>query len=236
MGCELPYGDVWIRARSRGNGRLPAYLGSMIRGVVAYRFKQSVCTVSYGECRRCHLRYRCPYPMIFEPPPFRAIPLLASEGNPPPLIFIPPLPASWANPTMQSFRAGDLLEFGIRVFGQGTRYLDSILEQLGHALRGGLGRSRIRFETEAVMIRNGQGIIRWDRRGAGELGTWLKVENPRDEGRRMVGQVRVRFLSPFRIKQKGHYRFDGSLRAVMAVLLRRFSRLCMLYGRYEAMD
>jgi len=52
-----------------GRDRLPAYLGSTVRGILGASFRQLVCVTQAPLCDGCLLLNRCPYPYLFETPP-----------------------------------------------------------------------------------------------------------------------------------------------------------------------
>lgn len=236
MVSVLPYVNLDFEAVSRDDGTLPVYLGSTLRGAVASRIKKYVCVVDHRDCRRCHLRYRCFYPYLFEPPPLRKVPLLATEGNPPALMFIPPDAPHDANHRPRKVREGDRLTFRIRLFGSPGPLLDTVLRGVRRALFLGLGRRRIRFDMVSCIIENRQGKTRWERgRLDGDILPFL-LRPPEMMEWDVIPEVLVEFITPFRFKQKGGYRFTGDFRNLMGTILRRYSRLCMLYGRYESYD
>ena len=49
-----------------GRQRLPAYLGSTVRGLFAASFRHLVCVTQASVCDGCLLLHRCPYLYVFE--------------------------------------------------------------------------------------------------------------------------------------------------------------------------
>src|SRR6266496_6083232 len=65
----LPFARYRLRFKSSGRVRLPAYTGSVWRGVLGYALKKIVCVTHLDSCPPCLLYRSCPYPYIFETPP-----------------------------------------------------------------------------------------------------------------------------------------------------------------------
>ena len=229
---RLEYVDLAFHARALRSGRLPGYLGSTLRGAVAGMWKARQCRVEHRDCPRCALRYRCLYPLFFEPPPYPEAPLLAQQGNPPPLILYPPLPASWSPLLPRSVRVGDGLAFRIRLFGPAVRWWKPFRSAVEAALMRGLGRYRVTFRCATEPA---------DSSFSGESTTEPKIQRIRPPSWPATGELnplglRIRFLTPLRMVQRGRLEFTGEPAPLLANILRRYSRLCLLYGSYGAVD
>lgn len=214
----LPFSAHALKA-----GRLPGYLGSTLRGVIAASLKKNVCTVPGGDCRSCNLRYHCVYPYLFEPPQFDDTQLLRQEGNSPSVLFCPPAVNNWRNLQPNYYTIGDKLEFTILVFGKARRYRHEITRAVIQGLRTGLGRGRIPF----IMDRNHR--------------TTLPEEKPirleplayTEEGLKDSPRMVIEFQTPTRLKTDGRYKFNGEFSRLMGAILRRFTRLSLMYGEYH---
>ncbi|MCS7313755.1 MAG: hypothetical protein NZ742_12715, partial [Acidobacteria bacterium] len=229
----LPVAHLRFLLQAQAAGRLPPYAGSALRGSLAAAYKQTVCVVAHRDCPQCHLRPVCTYPLIFEPPPRPDVPLLGAEGVPPAYVLRPPPGRDWHHPTPQSIRPGQAWTFDLLLFGPAIAQFPLLLYAAQRAFQRGLGGQRIPFRVLQVSQ-----VHPRDRRSRNLLPgrSKLSYRNPcvvvlRPPRRtRPVERLRIRLLTPLRLKQGGRYRFDARLDTLMAVLLRRLSRLGLLYG------
>ena len=83
------FGDYAFRCRFESQAGLPAYKGSMLRGVFGIALKRVVCALRRLECADCLLRSGCLYPAVFDPN-LTIDPRKEGRGSPPPH----PLPAA----------------------------------------------------------------------------------------------------------------------------------------------
>jgi len=219
--------------QAQAAGRLPAYAGSALRGSLAAAYKRTVCVVDHRNCSVCHLRTLCTYPLIFEPPPRPEVPLLGAEGVPPAYVLRPPPVPLWSHLSPRPIRPGQTWTFDLLLFGPAIVQFPLVLYAAHRAFQGGLGGRRIPFRLRRVLQVHPDGRRRrslWQDTSPGPPRTprSFLLHPPRPT--RPVEHLRIRFLTPLRLKHGGRYRFDARLDTLMAALLRRLSRLGLLYG------
>lgn len=141
--------EAELRARVEKNGppsRLPAFLGSTLRGAFGNALRRVSCALPRQRCETCMLKERCPYSYLFETPrPEGASERLRGQATlPHPLIIDPP------NPRSEPYGDGDPLRFGMTLFGRGVDHLPYVVVALDQMARRGLGRDRSEFELVAI--------------------------------------------------------------------------------------
>ena len=208
-----------------GRERLPVYLGSTVRGILAASFRQLVCVTQAPVCDGCLLLNRCPYPYIFETPPPPHMPEALRKRfhqAPRPYVFQVP----------RIYRGEPVLSLGLVLVGRAIDYLPYViyvLEQTGQTK--GLGRSRVRY-TLAQVIDNAapetpviytaaHGIVQETVQPI----TWSGVMTPTD---RDIDSITLEFLTPLRLKKYGGYQ-DKADRITFTTLVE------LLLGRLEAL-
>ena len=217
-----------LRFRSRGgelSNRPNGFLGSAWRGVFGHALRRMVCITGLPPtCDGCALLGSCVYPRMFESrPPADAKKLTRYPTAPNPYVVEPA--GDWDT-------KDETLNLGVTLFGTATDDAPTVLQALSQAGRDGLTRARVVFDmVEAQAERFGTG---------GEVWTTIQDANgglqtvPACEPRPppMPDAVRVRLLSPLRVRRDGRYVgpsvFDFRIFAVN--LLRRFSLLTYFFG------
>jgi hypothetical protein len=141
-----------VTLRLLEDAALPPYKGAMLRGGFGYAFQRSSCPQTcWGASDRCAVGadrdppILCPYRWVFETPhPPGVSHLHDLQDVPRPFLIEPPAGER------TRYAAGDVLEFGLMLFGRGIDHLPYFLfsfEQLG---RMGLGRQHARARLERV--------------------------------------------------------------------------------------
>ena len=204
--------------------RLPAYLGSTVRGLFAASFRHLVCVTQAPVCDGCMLLHRCPYPYIFETPPLPHLPDVLQKRfrqAPRPYLFEVPM----------TYAGEETLDLGLVLVGRALDFLPYFLYVVQETGKRGLGRSQVPYRllsvTDAsqsdglVMFRAEEGIVHDNVRAI----TLTGLQQPGDS---QVCQVTLEFLTPLRIKKYGAYQERGE-RIAFATLLD------LLLGRLEAL-
>lgn len=143
---DLPVLRLRLTIRMLIDARLPAYKGAMLRGGFGYAFQRASCLQAcWGRSHECTITPYCPYRWVFETPhPPDVAHLHDLRDVPRPFVIVAP------DDTRTRYAAGDALEFGLTLIGQGTEYLPYFLfsfERLGVM---GLGRDHAPFRLERV--------------------------------------------------------------------------------------
>ncbi len=211
-------------ALGEGRERLPAYLGSTVRGILAASFRQLVCVTEAPVCDGCLLLNRCPYPYMFETPPPPHMPASLRkrfQQAPRPYVFDVP----------RTYRGEPILTLGLVLVGRAIDYLPYVIYVLEQTGKKGLGHARVRYgltsitdraAPEAPVIYTAEhGIVQETVQPI----TWSDVMAPGD---RDMESITLDFLTPLRIKKYGGYQ-DNADRIAFATLVE------LLLGRLEAL-
>lgn len=138
----MKYLDLNFEGRLVRVASLPKFLGPTLRGAFGLFFKRVVCQISHGQCGKCVLLNRCPYPLIFDgyttdwhgnaPQPF----VLKVE-------FDRDLEDSNINWTL-------------RLLGKAVDYWPSVLYAFVEICDAGIGRERTPIHLEKITDTSGQ--------------------------------------------------------------------------------
>jgi hypothetical protein len=121
---------------------LPKFLGPTLRGAFGHVFKGIVCQMAHGDCNRCILRSRCPYPLVFD-----GIVGDHKHSLPQPFVLIVP---------DRSKADGSRINWTIRLLGIATRYWPSVLHAFVEICERGIGRDRIKIGLDTVTNQVGE--------------------------------------------------------------------------------
>jgi hypothetical protein len=183
--AALPVRRRRLRFRVKGDLQVPAFSGALWHAVLGPALKAEVCTVPPGVCDGCWRRAECPYSRLMEPQPAgpSSAPLAALARIPGPLALDT---APWRG---QRLQAGGDLEVGLVVVDRHGDLVEALTRALAAAGRPGLGRHRIPARLEG-----------WtDSQRTDMLG------GPSEVPDRGGTALRVRMLTPLRLKRRGQY-------------------------------
>lgn len=215
---------VDFHLRFKDAGRLPAYLGSALRGALGHSLKRLVCVTRQPHCDGCLLQANCFHFRFFETPARRP-----ARNHPPPHPWV----LEFNRETPQRVGPGEQMQFTLLLLDfaiENLAYLTLAIERAGEA---GLGREALGFELQAVEAETPLGSGR--RRplyGAGDRAmrrlapaAWRVPARP--------DAIRLQFLTPLRLKQYGD--LVGPREFTPGLLLdavhRRIREFLLAYGR-----
>jgi hypothetical protein len=237
MFAGLPVARLEFALRAEEDAELPNFLGSTLRGAFGHALKRAVCVMEHRDCERCLVVNRCLYPYLFETPsPENAPQLRSQQQMPRPFIFEPP-GASPERPR-RSVRRGDRMDFGFTLLGRAIDALPYVIYAIETMAHGGLGVERARFTLTEVNWRSPQGesqpIYSPSQRriasmpeAAISLDEYLRL---RLADRQAEARLRLRFLTPARIRIQGDAQASMSFDLLAGNLWRRVSLLLALHG------
>jgi len=216
--------DLVFDAELRGDGAMPTFWGTTLRGAFGFSLKNTVCHVSHRQCDRCILRTRCAYPVIFEgiPPDDRTF-MRKYPHVPQPFVL------SFDYPAPAAVRAGDRFRFGMRLFGPAADVFPFAVYAVLRMEDSGLGRHRTPFRIHTVT--DGRRLLY--RHGDHGIRTPTIDCIALDARERPASRLRVRFATPTRLRVDGRLTGDMDVAAVFRALLRRFRILTYFYGESE---
>lgn len=116
---------------------LPRFLGPTLRGAFGYVYKNMVCQIPHGDCGKCPLRSRCPYPLVFDG--------IVGENT-------HPLPQPFLLSVDDRSRSDDSrIIWTVRLLGSACRYWPSVLHSFVEIAERGLGKDRIKVSLDRVV-------------------------------------------------------------------------------------
>ncbi len=206
---------------------LPPFKGSALRGGFGHTFKRLACMESPRCDKQCRRGNACAYGYIFETAPPQDSQVLSTfSAVPRPFVIGHP------DDHRQLIPAGERLDFGLTLVGQGINHLPYFIVVFRELGRIGLGRSRGQYrllaieavspgeERQATIYRAEDETIRAD-----EL-----LLNSQAIAARSTGlsphRLTLDFLTPTRLKHRGRWVMEGPpFEALVKVLLGRVSSL-----------
>jgi CRISPR-associated endoribonuclease Cas6 len=140
-------------------------------------------------------------------------------------------------------RAGDELTFGLLLMGRAIECLPYVIYAVSEMARRGLGADRARFELTEVAILDERGAskpiythqsqrITLPQRATSKLSEWIRarLDTFATAGASSADALRLRFLTPARIRVYGDLQVEVSFGLLVRNLLRRLSLLATVHG------
>lgn len=185
--------------QAREELRVPAYMGSTLRGGFGHVFKRVVCLEFQKDCSGCILKYNCAYSYIFETPLPKDTEVLSRIQNiPRPFVLEPPLEGK------THYQPLDELRFGLVLIGKAMDFLPYFVftfEELG---RRGLGKKRGRLNLLAIYSLRGEErkqIYFGESKSINDDALIVRF-NDLAKLETSVQRIHIEFLTPTRIQQK----------------------------------
>jgi len=216
-----------------GAVRLPAYPGSMVRGLLGHGLKRAVCVMRRDGCGGCVLESNCIYARLFEVPARDPLARKRFATLPPPYVLEFPRPTPRALPEQGVFT------FHLHVLAPPQTILPYLVVAMEKAGTLGMGRPRTPFRLAAIDQETVLGSGRWQavyRPGApltpGPV-TCLGHAPPRPPAR-----LAVHLETPLRLKRRGRLVRPEtfSLGDFLGAVRSRLDDLAWLYGGAPAVD
>ncbi len=220
------YGKYDLKTILEDDAILPVFKGSTFRGVFGVALKKVLCALKRQECPQCLLRERCVYSLVFETPS-----VLGKPSPPHPFVIEPPL-----SEQIEYTRNAEV-EFSLILFGWANDYLPYFIYAFEEMGKIGLGRKiagkRPGFHLQTVSFL-GRSIYRAEEKklvsaSPSDL-TLEELFYTEDKGAKAV---RVRLLTPLRLKFQNRLHDDLPFHILTRAMLRRLSSLMNTYGSGE---
>ena len=240
-GLRIARYQVCLRAEK--DAALPSFPGSTLRGAFGYALKQAVCVMNHRDCGRCLVANQCVYPYVFETPAPPDLSVLHNQRNAPhPFIIDPPIYSGRNQADRQRILApGDELEFGLTLMGRAIGYLPYIVYALHEMAQRGIGKGRAQFALAGVSALGSTGIrqaifddvtSRLDESPeiVSDLSQLIDDRLDQLQARGSEDQLKIRFITPLRIKVQGDLQPQANFEILVRNLLRRISLLMIIHG------
>lgn len=223
-GSALPVARYRFRFRMDGELILPEYAGSLLRGQFGAALRRTACMTGAKSCHGCPLLRTCPYPAIFETPaPLAQASKKYSQVPNPYVIEPPPFGTRY-------IAGGELLEFGLVLFGRALDQLPLVAFALQRAFSSGLGSKRVPGRLENIVWQHADGetsVWEPDRRALLPHEPCLSVPMLDD-----CRKLRLDITTPMRLQFQGHPLGPTEVtpRKLLTALLRRSGLLFEIHA------
>jgi len=128
-----------------GDGRLPKYKGSTLRGGFGYVFRDIVCSKEQKDCGTCESRDNCVYVYLFETPVIQPEDKFSKYSDVP-----RPYIVDLCDTSKSVFARGDPFQFGLVLVGKAIDYLPHFIFCFDELGRRGLGKEKLKFDLQVV--------------------------------------------------------------------------------------
>jgi len=228
-GLELGYYRAFFRVTAPI--RLPAYAGSLWRGVLGHALQDVFCRTRDFKCSGCRHRRDCLYGQLMETPPNPEVALMGNQASVPhPLILRVPAPGQ-----PKTHGPGERVPLDFALFGMANYQLRALIEGFAAIAEREFGRDRGRLVLERVE-RQDPNQPDGPTRPVFEAGRFFDPGEPLvPQAAPMPRRVTVHLETPLRLKSRGEpvtaggFNFEIFLRAVV----RRVSMIHTFYGKKE---
>ena len=216
--------------RFETDATMPPYKGAVLRGAVGATIRRHVCDDPKRNCPDCERRRECVYAVLFEPcPPEHFANAAKFSAATPPYVLNPPLT------TRQKFCSGEDMGLELVLIGKAADALPFFVFGFSEAGRRGLGRNFGKFRLLSVSLKNGKDSRPVYDGTQEKFVDWIGSDDPWqppqiEPSESNSGQIRLRFHTPLRIKNKGSLCAKFSFPLFFAALLRRLELLGTFYG------
>jgi len=201
---------------------LPSFKGATFRGGFGYTLKRICCVMEESSCNDCMLRTKCIYCLFFETKNNKEHNFLG--------FLEPPRPFALELPVDEKrvYQQGETLEINILIFGNQVQFLPYIVLTFSELGRKGLGRTRVKYDLLSVETIYGETI--YDAHTKTFCSRESTVKLSFDENIERIKEVKIKFLTPTRIKTEGRYTKDLSFATLTKAILRRLAALFLFYA------
>lgn len=233
---QISLAQVQIDLRALEPGRLPAFLGSTLRGALGMAHREALCPSLGLDCSRCRDLEGCAHVQLFRTRPGKEPEIWQGIAAwPRPLVMVPPLPRSgeW------NLRGGERLTFQIRMFGASVQSWYGLSSSLEAMVQAGLGAGRIKFKLVSISSRTGseESAPLFHHKNPGLPILAPESFNVLDGWTRPPEQIRrcrVDFLTSTRIKHHGSFMEEQlPFQVLMKALLARASSLAAFHCKVD---
>jgi hypothetical protein len=208
--------------------RLPPFAGSALRGMLGFGLRRTACVTRQPVCDGCLLRATCVYSTLFESPAVGGEVAGRYAHRPHP--FVLDLVHTLGN----DVAPGEAFALGINLIGPAQTQAPYLIHALQLAGERGLGKAGGRFRVVALEREWTLGVGDWRTVYTPESGEYL-AEPPGDQPRpaptTAPSTVRLRLLTPLRMKRRGHLVGPREFEAT-TLLNALYGRATLLAGHY----
>ena len=207
-----------VKIRILGNGRLPPFLGSAIRGVFGHTFRKISCVTKIKDCSLCDRKHDCPYAYVFETHrPESSDRMRLYPFVPHPFVFETPI----TNKT--DYQQNDVISFRLILVGKGIEYYRHFVLALLEMGSKGLGKNNIPFTLMEIRDQDGNLVYDWEKNQALPLHEPLQIGV--QDSNNGVEKLMISLITPLRYKYMQKLARHFIFRGFFSTALRRVSSL-----------
>ncbi len=232
---KYPDLDIYrFRIRLKLNGDLvtPRYKGSLLRGIFAWSFRNTVCVTKQPVCEGCMLKQDCSYFKIFETelPVSHISYLRGIRKVPHPFVLNPP-----ADDRLR-ISAGEILEIELVLFGSSVNLLPYYVYVFQNIGKTGLGFEKTGYTIEEFTNVHLDGESKILIPGSGDISlkfTPVKTSQIVENLPEKMEKITLDFVSPVRFQEEGKVikqRDKITPKLVVLSTVRRYLALAGLFG------
>jgi len=217
---------------AEGEFRPTRFLGNTIRGALGSSLRNILCTVKRESCNGCPIREQCHYQYLFESHMGEIESLkkrfpLVQRQIPHPFILSPPINIDVIEP-------GKEMAIGITLFGRSVEFVPYFYLAVERMANRGLGRDRVPFRLISISTGSGYEIFNANYPKLKKAGNehWSLAGNV-DSKYHVLSEVKVKFLTPCRIKSRGRFSQEITFKLLIANILRRLSSIAYFHEGIE---
>ncbi len=226
---KIKYQKYQFLIRAKDTLHLPYYKGSTFRGSFGNAFRRVVCVSKKDNCTNCILREKCIYAYFFETFPDQDAPIMGMskyERIPHPFVIDPP------NEATSIYMPDDKLSFGLTLIGKAIDYLPYVIYSFEEIGRIGLGKGRGKYVLESVSTDEGISYEGSSKILKNNSFKQAYVNDIAETLEPQVETVKIRFLTPTRIK----YNRDLVVEPEFHILIRSLLRRIKLVSHFHCPD
>lgn len=206
---------------------LPAYKGSTFRGVFGNAFKKIVCALKLKECKECMLKNQCIYSYVFETPlPKNLQEYKRYSDIPRPFIMEPPLDRKYI------YGNDDDIKFSLVLVGKACNYLPYFILAFKEAGQIGIGKGRGKYSLKSVECGNTK-VYSDDNELLNKIEPEI-ITIDKNQNNIKVEEVKIKFLTPTRIKTRGMLTIDIDFALFARELSKRIGLLGFFHNEWES--
>ncbi len=202
---------------------LPNFKGAAFRGLFGNVLRRIICALKKSSCDECPLRSACVYSYIFETYPTKEPPILNREKYikiPHPYIIEPPLEEK------RLYKSGESIIFNVILIGRATEYLPYFIYTFSECGKIGIGRERGKFILKRIMVDEEEVYNSETKRIKKLNDKHIEIkENNYNKDYECTKNLKLKILTPVRIKHERKYINDLSFYVLIKSLLFRLSFL-----------
>jgi len=232
---KFEVGRYRFRWVSESGGPLPAFLGPSLRGGLGHVLRRLVCVTRLPDCGGCLLRYRCAYPVLFQPYAPTGVDQGGRYGRMP-VPFVLRVPFGRSSPAR--LEPGQPLEFEMVLLGRANADLPYYLLALADLGRAGFGPTRHKLRLEQVAAWTPRGFVpvyeAEDSVVRADAPTFPLDRLLREADSPHGSRVTVRFVTPVRLDLRGDLVYPVGFHHLVRALDQRLRALVACYGGPQA--